>query len=95
MTERKPARRSRLTCKITPPCDPTYTLIYSFLKKQSHSKAAEAVKNAAKDVVVLKDSIELDGPSLDEVVKTWKTITVASSYVDPIVWPVTYTDVLI
>lgn len=73
----------------------TYTLIYSFLKKQSHSKAAEAVKNAAKEFVVLKDSIKVDGPSLDEVVKTWKALTVASSCVDRSICPVVYTDVLI
>ena len=33
----------------------TYTLIYSFLKKRKHTKAAEALKKAAKDVVVLED----------------------------------------
>lgn len=61
----------------------TYTLIYSFLKKQSQNKAAEAVKNAAKDVVVLKDGVDVDGPPLDEVVKMWKALTVESSYVLP------------
>lgn len=59
----------------------TYTLIYSFLKKQSQTKAAEAVKNAAKDVVVLKDGVKVDGPSMEEVVKMWKALTVVSSCV--------------
>lgn len=57
----------------------TYTLIYSFLKNQSHAKAAEAVKKAAKEFVVLKDGIDVEGPPLDEVVKMWKALTVASS----------------
>ncbi|PSR77639.1 hypothetical protein PHLCEN_2v7829 [Hermanssonia centrifuga] len=52
----------------------TYTLIYSFLTKHSHTKAAEALKKSAKDVVVLKDNMEVDGPSLDRIVKEWKTL---------------------
>ncbi|KAF9014032.1 hypothetical protein BDQ17DRAFT_437403 [Cyathus striatus] len=50
----------------------TYTLIYSFLTKQSQTKAAEAVKKAAKGVVVLKDDIKVDGPQLDEIIRQWK-----------------------
>ncbi|KAI6127731.1 SRP40, C-terminal domain-containing protein [Pisolithus croceorrhizus] len=50
----------------------TYTLIYRFLKKQSHVKAAKAVKKAAKGVVVLRDDVELDGPQLDEIVSEWE-----------------------
>lgn len=50
----------------------TYTLIYSFLKKQSHVKAAKAVKKAAKGVVVLRDDVEVDGPQLDEIVNEWE-----------------------
>ncbi|KAI6109665.1 hypothetical protein F5141DRAFT_801381 [Pisolithus sp. B1] len=50
----------------------TYTLIYRFLKKQSHVKAAKAVKKAAKGVVVLRDDVELDGPQLDEIVNEWE-----------------------
>jgi hypothetical protein len=42
------------------------------LKTQAHTKAAIAVKKAAKDVVELKDDMEVDGTSLDEVVKSWK-----------------------
>lgn len=54
----------------------TYTLIYAFLTRRSHDKAAEAVKKAAKDIVVLKDGLTVDGPTLDEVVKMWKALTV-------------------
>lgn len=50
----------------------TYTLIYRFLKKQTHVKAAKAVKKAAKGVVVLRDDVELDGPQLDEIVNEWE-----------------------
>ncbi|KAH7889556.1 hypothetical protein F5I97DRAFT_549418 [Phlebopus sp. FC_14] len=50
----------------------TYTLIHDFLKKQSKIKAANAVKKAAKDIVVLRDDIEPVGPSLDDIVKQWK-----------------------
>lgn len=50
----------------------TYTLIHSFLTKHSHVKAAQAVKKAAKDVVVLKDDIETNGPQLDQIIKEWK-----------------------
>ena len=61
----------RLT--FPPPRAETYTLIYSFLKKRSHPKAAEAVKRAAKGVVVLRDDIEHRGLELDEIVNEWRT----------------------
>ena len=32
-----------------------YTLIYAFLTKRSHAKAAEALRKVAKDVVALKE----------------------------------------
>lgn len=51
-----------------------YTLIHSFLTKQSHVKAAEALKKAAKEVVVLKDGIDVEGPQLDEIIKQWKLL---------------------
>ena len=51
----------------------TYTLIYAFLKKQSHTKTAEAVKKAAKDVVDLDDVMDVDHTSLDEIVRQWKS----------------------
>ncbi|KAI6028542.1 hypothetical protein F5J12DRAFT_806056 [Pisolithus orientalis] len=50
----------------------TYALIYHFLKKQSHVKAAKAVKKAAKGVVILRDDVDLDGPQLGEIVSKWE-----------------------
>jgi hypothetical protein len=50
----------------------TYTLIHAFLTKRSHTKVALALKKAARDVVVLKDDVDVDGPHLDEIVKQWK-----------------------
>ncbi|KAF7295578.1 SRP40-C domain-containing protein [Mycena indigotica] len=52
----------------------TYTLIHAFLTKHSHPKAAAALKKAAKEVVVLKDNIDVDGPQLDEIIREWKTM---------------------
>lgn len=52
----------------------TYTLIHSFLTRQSHTKAADALKKAAKEIVVLKDGIDVEGPQLDEIVKQWKQL---------------------
>ncbi|KAK7040870.1 jun-like transcription factor [Paramarasmius palmivorus] len=51
----------------------TYTLIHAFLTKRSHSKAADALKKAAKDVVILKDGIATEGPQLDEIIQQWKS----------------------
>jgi len=48
-------------------------LIHAFLTKQLHTKAAQAVKRAAKEVVILKDGIELEGPQLNEIIKQWKS----------------------
>lgn len=52
----------------------TYTYVYAFLVKQGQKKAAEALKKAAKDVVVLKDGVEAEGPSLERIVKEWKEL---------------------
>ncbi len=41
--------------------------------KQEHKKAAEALKKAVKDVVVLKEGME-EGPSLDAIIKEWKEL---------------------
>lgn len=49
----------------------TYSLIYSFLTERSHFKAAEAVKKAAKGVIIIKGG-DRDGPALPIVVKQWK-----------------------
>ena len=50
----------------------TYTLIHSFLLKQSHLQVARALKKAAKDVVILKDDIDPEGPPLDVILQEWR-----------------------
>ncbi|KAJ8583743.1 hypothetical protein M405DRAFT_828055 [Rhizopogon salebrosus TDB-379] len=57
----------------------TYSLIYAFLKKQAQTKAADAVKKAARNIIVLKDDLQLEGPQLDEIVKQWKELQAAGS----------------
>lgn len=51
-----------------------YTLIHAFLSKHSHTKAAQAVKKAAKEIVILKDDIDIEGPQLDEIIAQWKIV---------------------
>ncbi|KAI0075263.1 hypothetical protein K474DRAFT_1434484 [Panus rudis PR-1116 ss-1] len=51
----------------------TYSLIYTFLTKREHTKAAEALKKAAKDVAKLDDASS-DLPPLDQVVREWKEL---------------------
>jgi hypothetical protein len=55
-----------------------YTLIHAFLSKNSHAKAAQAVKKAAKDIVILKDDIDIEGPQLDEIIAQWKLLKASS-----------------
>jgi hypothetical protein len=43
-----------------------------FLKQQSQTKAADAVKKAARNVIVLKDDFQLESLPLNEIVKQWK-----------------------
>lgn len=50
----------------------TYTLIYAFLKKRSRTKAASAVKTAAKDVVDVESASVPDGVELEDLVKEWQ-----------------------
>jgi len=52
----------------------TYTLIHAFLTKHSHTKAAQAVKKAAKEAVILKDDMDIEGPQLDEIIAQWKSL---------------------
>jgi hypothetical protein len=35
---------------------------------------ALALKKAVKDVVILKDDVDVEGPQLDEIVKQWKAL---------------------
>ena len=58
-----------------------YALIYSFLTTHSHEKAAEAVKKAAKSVVVLKEDVKPE-TSLEEILKWWKKKKEADAYVN-------------
>lgn len=60
------------------PLSAIYTLIHAFLTKNSHTKAAQAVKKAAKEVVILKDDIDIEGPQLDEIILQWKLLTTPS-----------------
>jgi hypothetical protein len=67
---------------LSPPA--TYTLIHAFLTKRSHTKVALALKKAVKDVVILKDDVNVEGPQLDEIVKHWKLLAAKKDYVsDP------------
>lgn len=50
----------------------TYTLIYAFLTQKSLTKAANALKKEVKDVVVLKDGVKHEGPSLEDIINQWK-----------------------
>ena len=50
----------------------TYALIHSFLLKKSHTKVAQALKKAAKDIVILKDDVTLDGTELEDIILEWK-----------------------
>ena len=52
----------------------TYCHIYAFLLEKEHTKAAKALKKAVKDVVVLEDKVEVEGPSLDIILKEWKEL---------------------
>lgn len=52
----------------------TYTLIHAFLSKREHTKAAQALKKAAKDIVALEEDATVDGPQLDEIIEQWKAL---------------------
>ena len=51
-----------------------YTLIHAFLSKHSHTKAAQAVRKAAKEIVILKEDIDIEGTQLDEIIAQWKLL---------------------
>lgn len=51
----------------------TYTLIYAFLADKSLKKTAQALKKEVRDVVVLKDGLKLESPSLEVILQQWKT----------------------
>ena len=60
------------------PFSAIYSLIHAFLSKHSHTKAAQAVKKAAREIVILKDDIDLEGPQLDEIIAQWKLLKASS-----------------
>jgi hypothetical protein len=60
------------TRPIQNPLSETYSLIHAFLVKHAHVKAAQALKNSAKKFLILKDGVVPEGPSLDDIVRSWK-----------------------
>ena len=50
----------------------TYTLIHAFLRGNSHTKAADAVKKAAKDIPGFRESIADSEQTIDSIVKQWR-----------------------
>ena len=52
----------------------TYGLIHAFLKSQSLTKAADALRKSVKDVIVLHDDVKQEGPSLHEIIVEWKKL---------------------
>ena len=61
----------------------TYSLVYTFLKTNSHDKAAAALKKSVKDVVVLKDDTNTTGVDIDEIVKQWKSLAASKENTKP------------
>lgn len=53
----------------------TYTLVYAFLKKHKHVKVARSFKRAVKSVVVLREPADSSAPSLEDIVKHWKSFS--------------------
>jgi hypothetical protein len=55
-----------------------YTLIHSFLKERSHTKAASALKKAVNGIVTLEDDAEYKGPTLQKILEEWKELKAAA-----------------
>jgi len=51
-----------------------YTLIHSFLKERSHTKAASALKKAVNGIVTIDDAAIHDGPTLQRILEEWKEL---------------------
>ena len=51
-----------------------YTLIHSFLKERSHTKAASALKKAVNGIVTIDDAAIHDGPTLQKILEEWKEL---------------------
>lgn len=61
-------------CRITD----VYTLIHSFLKERSHTKAASALKKAVTGIITIDDSAEYEGPTLQKILKEWRELKAAA-----------------
>jgi hypothetical protein len=55
-----------------------YTLIHSFLKQRSHTKAASALKKAVHGAITLDDSAVHDGPTLQKILEEWRQLKAAA-----------------
>jgi hypothetical protein len=55
-----------------------YTLIHSFLKERSHTKAASALKKAVHGVIALDDSAVHEGPTLQKILEEWRELKAAA-----------------
>jgi hypothetical protein len=63
-----------LKCRITD----VYTLIHSFLKERSHSKAASALKKAVTGIITIDDGAEHEGPTLQKILEEWRELKAAA-----------------
>jgi len=66
--------RSPLKCHITD----VYTLIHSFLKDRSHTKAASALKKAVTGTITIDDGAEYKGPTLQKILEEWRELKAAA-----------------
>jgi len=55
-----------------------YTLIHSFLKDRSHTKAASALKKAVTGVITIDGGAEHKGPTLQEILEEWRELKAAA-----------------
>lgn len=51
-----------------------YTLIHSFLKERSHTKAASALKRAVGGAITIDDGTQYNGPTLQKILKEWREL---------------------
>jgi hypothetical protein len=57
----------------------TYQLIHTFLVKRGHLQAALSVKQAAEGIVGFVNESLAEGPSLEDIVRTFQSLNVTSS----------------
>jgi hypothetical protein len=63
-----------IKCHITD----VYTLIHSFLKERSHTKAASALKKAVTGIITIDDGAEHEGPTLQKILEEWRELKAAA-----------------